>query len=155
MKDNIELICDIAERIAFAGEGEDRGELLQEVAFSIAEHMAADVCSIYIYDEIEQTLSLRATQGLDTRAIGVVKLSLEEGITGQSLRELRPICVGQASMESAYKFFPGIREEQYEAFLAVPILRGQRRIGVLVVQAIERDYFKENDVSALRAIAMQ
>ena len=155
MKDNIELICDIAERIAFAGEGEDRGELLQEVAFSIAEHMAADVCSIYIYDEIEQTLSLRATQGLDTRAIGVVKLSLEEGITGQSLRELRPICVGQASMESAYKFFPGIREEQYEAFLAVPILRGQRRIGVLVVQASERDYFKENDVSALRAIAMQ
>lgn len=155
MKDNIELICDIAERIAFAGEGEDRGELLQEVAFSIAEHMAADVCSIYIYDEIEQTLSLRATQGLDTRAIGVVKLSLEEGITGQSLRELRPICVGQASIESAYKFFPGIREEQYEAFLAVPILRGQRRIGVLVVQASERDYFKENDVSALRAIAMQ
>ena len=155
MKDNIELICDIAERIACAGEGEDRGELLQEVAFSIAEHMVADVCSIYIYDEIEQTLSLRATQGLDTRAIGIVKLSLEEGITGQALRELRPICVGQASMESAYKFFPGIREEQYEAFLAVPILRGQRRIGVLVVQASERDYFKENDVSALRAIAMQ
>ena len=155
MKDNIELICDIAERIACAGEGEDRGELLQEVAFSIAEHMAADVCSIYIYDEIEQTLSLRATQGLDTRAIGIVKLSLEEGITGQALRELRPICVGQASVESAYKFFPGIREEQYEAFLAVPILRGQRRIGVLVVQASEQDYFKENDVSALRAIAMQ
>ena len=155
MKDNIELICDIAERIACAGEGEDRGELLQEVAFSIAEHMVADVCSIYIYDEIEQTLSLRATQGLDTRAIGIVKLSLEEGITGQALRELRPICVGQASVESAYKFFPGIREEQYEAFLAVPILRGQRRIGVLVVQASEQDYFKENDVSALRAIAMQ
>ena len=27
MKDNIELICDIAERIAFAGEGEDRGRV--------------------------------------------------------------------------------------------------------------------------------
>ena len=155
MKDNIELICDIAERIASAGEGKDRGELLQEVAFSIAEHMAADVCSIYIYDEIEQMLSLRATQGLDASAIGTVKLSLEEGITGQALRELRPICVGQASTESTYKFFPGIREEQYEAFLAVPILRGQRRIGVLVVQASEQDYFKENDVSALRAIATQ
>ena len=48
MKDNIELICDIAERIAFADEGEDRGVLLQDVAYSIAEHMAADVCSIYI-----------------------------------------------------------------------------------------------------------
>ncbi len=155
MKDNIELICDIAERIAFADEGEDRGVLLQDVAYSIAEHMAADVCSIYIYDEIEKTLFLRATQGLDMCAVGSVKLSLEEGITGQALRELRPICVGQASRESAYKFFPGIKEEQYEAFLAVPIIRGTRKIGVLVLQATECDYFKENDVSALRAIATQ
>ena len=53
MKDNIELICDIAVT-AFADEGEDRGVLLQDVAYSIAEHMAADVCSIYIYDEIEK-----------------------------------------------------------------------------------------------------
>ena len=155
MKDNIELICDIAERIAFADEGDDRGVLLQDVAYSIAEHMAADVCSIYIYDEIEKTLFLRATQGLDISAVGLVKLSLEEGITGQALRELRPICVGQASKESAYKFFPGIKEEQYEAFLAVPIIRGKRKIGVLVLQAAESDYFKQNDVSALRAIATQ
>ena len=95
MKDNIELICDIAERIAFAGEGEDRGELLQEVAFSIAEHMAADVCSIYIYDEIEQTLSLRATQGLDTRAIGVVKLSLEEGSRDSRCVNYAPFVLGR------------------------------------------------------------
>ena len=117
MKDNIELICDIAERIACAGEGEDRGELLQEVAFSIAEHMVADVCSIYIYDEIEQTLSLRATQGLDTRAIGIVKLSLEEGITGQALRELRPICVGQASMNLLISFSRAFGRSSMRPFL--------------------------------------
>ena len=97
---------------------------------------------------------LRATQGLDISAVGSVKLSLEEGITDQE-RELRPICVGQASKESTYKFFPGIKEEHYEAFLAVPIIRGTRKIGVLVLQATECDYFKENDVSALRAIATQ
>ena len=81
----------------------------------------------FIYDEIEKMFFLRATQGLDICAVGSVKLSLEEGITGQALRELRPICVGQASKESAYKFFPGIKEEHYEAFLAVPIIRGTRK----------------------------
>jgi phosphotransferase system enzyme I (PtsP) len=154
-KRNVDLVCDIAELISLAEGGRDRKELLQKVVTSVAMHMHADVCSIYIYDEDEKVLTLRATQGLDRVAIGQVKLRLDEGITGRAVRELRPICVGRASDNSAYKFFPGIHEEDYEAFLAVPILRGLRRIGALVVQAREANYFTPNDVKALRAIAAQ
>ena len=135
VKSNIELICDIAERIALAQAEGDSSNLLQGVAASVAEHMRADVCSIYIFDERDERLTLRATQGLDHSAIDTVKLSLEEGLTGQAVKEMRSICVGRASKEQSYKFFPGIREEQYEAFLAVPILRGRGRIGALVVQS--------------------
>ena len=84
-----------------------------------------------------------------------LELTLDEGLTGQAVKEMRSICVGRASKEQSYKFFPGIREEQYEAFLAVPILRGRRRIGALVVQSGKADYFVESDVTALRAIALQ
>ena len=155
VKSNIELICDIAERIALAQAEGDSSNLLQGVAASVAEHMRADVCSIYIFDERDEQLTLRATQGLDHSAIDTVKLSLEEGLTGQAVKEMRSICVGRASKEQSYKFFPGIREEQYEAFLAVPILRGRGRIGALVVQSSKPDYFVESDVTALRAIALQ
>ena len=155
MRENIELICDIAERILGADQGADRGVLLEGVARSIAEHMKAEVCSIYIYDERDQQLVLRATCGLDQAAVGSVRLSLEEGITGQAVRELRPICVDRASTESSYKFFPGIQEERFEAFLAVPILRGTRRIGALVVQADSEHAFEDPDMTALRAIAAQ
>lgn len=155
VKSNIELICDIAERIALAQAEGDSSNLLQGVAASVAEHMRADVCSIYIFDERDEQLTLRATQGLDHSAIDTVKLSLEEGLTGQAVKEMRSICVGRASKEQSYKFFPGIREEQYEAFLAVPILRGRGRIGALVVQSGKPDYFVESDVTALRAIALQ
>ncbi|VGO21088.1 phosphoenolpyruvate--protein phosphotransferase [Pontiella sulfatireligans] len=154
-KRNVDLVCDIAELISLAEEGGNRKELMQSVVTSVAKHMMADVCSVYIYDEEEKKLILRATQGLDRSAIGQVKLKLGEGITGRAIRELRPICVGTASKSSSYKFFPGIHEEEYEAFLAVPILRGLRRIGVLVVQAKETNYFTPNDVKALRAIAAQ
>ncbi|MDF7798028.1 phosphoenolpyruvate--protein phosphotransferase [Pontiellaceae bacterium B1224] len=154
-KRNVDLVCDIAELISLAEGGRDRRELLQKVVTSVAGHMHADVCSIYIYDEEHKELTLRATQGLDLMAIGEVKLKLGEGITGRAVRELRPICVGTASQSSSYKFFPGIHEEDYEAFLAVPILRGLRRIGALVVQAGEANYFTPNDVKALRAIAAQ
>ncbi len=154
-KRNVDLVCDIAELMSLAEEGQDRKVLLQSVVTTVAKHMQADVCSIYIYDEKNKELTLRATQGLDEGAIGTVKLALGEGITGRAVRELRPICVGAASKSSSYKFFPGIHEEEYEAFLAVPILRGLRRIGALTVQAREVNYFTPNDVKALRAIAAQ
>ena len=154
-KRNVDLVCDIAELISLAEVGRDRRELLQGVVTSVAGHMQADVCSIYIYDEDEKALTLRATQGLDESAIGQVKLKLGEGITGRAVRELRPICVGSAQQSASNKFFPGIHEEDYQAFLAVPILRGLRRIGALVVQAKETNYFTPNDVKALRAIAAQ
>ncbi|MBT8046226.1 MAG: GAF domain-containing protein, partial [Pontiella sp.] len=154
-KRNVDLVCDIAELISLAEGGRDRRELLQGVVTSVAKHMLADVCSIYIYDDESRELTLRATQGLSSEAIGIVKLKLGEGITGRAMRELRPICVGSASKSTAYKFFPNINEEQYEAFLAVPILRGLRRIGALVVQAQEANFFTPNDVKALRAIAAQ
>jgi len=154
-KHNVDLVCDIAELISLAEGGRDRKELLQKVVASVAKHMHADVCSIYIYEEDARELTLRATAGLSEEAIGAVKLKLGEGITGRAMRELRPICVGLASKNTSYKFFPGINEEQYEAFLAVPILRGLRRIGALVVQARDANYFTPNDVKALRAIAAQ
>ncbi len=154
-KRNVDLVCDIAELISLAEVGKNRKELLQGVVTSVAKHMRADVCSIYIYSEEEKELTLRATQGLAEEAIGVVKLKLGEGITGRAVRELRPICAGQASQSSSYKHFPGIEEEKYNAFLAVPILRGLRRIGALVVQAREENYFSSNDIKALRAIAAQ
>jgi phosphotransferase system enzyme I (PtsP) len=154
-KRNVDLVCDIAELISLAEVGRDRKELLQSVVSTVGTHMQADVCSVYIYDEESQELTLRATQGLSHTAIGKVKLKLGEGITGRAVRELRPICVGTASHSTSYKFFPGINEEQYEAFLAVPILRGLRRIGALVVQAGETNFFTPNDVKALRAIAAQ
>ena len=154
-KRNVDLVCDIAELISMAEEGQCRLELIQKVVVSVARHMQADVCSIYMYDEESRTLSLRATQGLSEEAIGAVTLKLGEGITGRAVRELRPICVGSATKSESNKFFPGIQEEKYEAFLAVPILRGLRRIGALVVQAKEANFFTPNDVKALRAIAAQ
>ncbi len=148
-------MCDITELISQSETEGNRKELLQSVVVSVAKHMHADVCSIYIYDEENEELTLRATQGLSAEAIGAVKLKLGEGITGQAMQELRAISAGQASQSTSYKYFPGINEEQYNAFLAVPILRGLRRIGALVVQAREENCFSSNDTKALRAIAAQ
>jgi phosphotransferase system enzyme I (PtsP) len=154
-KKNVDLVCDIAELISVFDAEKKGKDILQSVVSTVAWHMRAAVCSIYIYDEENKELTLRATQGLSPDAVGKVKLKLGEGITGRAVGELRPICVGQASKSTWYHYFPGIEEEKYEAFLAVPILRGLRRIGALVVQDGVANYFTPNDIKALRAIAAQ
>ena len=49
---------------------------------------------------------------------------------------MRPVCEADASRNPNYKFFPGIYEERYDAFLAMPIARGNSPLGVLVLHAI-------------------
>lgn len=154
-KRNVDLICDVAELISVFDGGGKGKDILQSVVSTVAWHMRAAVCSIYIYEEESRTLTLRATKGLRQEAVGGVRLALGEGITGRAVRELRPICVGQASKSSWDRRFSGIEEEKYEAFLVVPILRGLRRIGALVVQDGVPNYFDANDTKALRAIAAQ
>lgn len=154
-KDNVDLICNIAELAGLFKKSSSLEDFLQTVVSIVAYHMRSAVCSVYLYDEATQELVLTATQGLSPESIGVVRLKLGEGLTGQALKELRPIREGSGIRNPNFKFIPGILEERYQAFLAVPILRGLERVGVLVLQDPVENYFDDNDTKALQAIAAQ
>ena len=154
-KDNVDLICNIGELAGLFKKSSSLEDFLQTVVSIVAYHMRSAVCSVYLYDEKSMELVLTATQGLSPESIGKVRLKLGEGLTGQALKELRPIREGTGSRNPQFKFIPGIYEERYQAFLAVPIMRGLDRVGVLVLQDPVVDYFDENDTKALQAIAAQ
>ena len=154
-KDNVDLICSIGELAGLFEKTESLEDFLQQVVSIVAYHMRAAVCSIYLFDRNCNELVMKANQGLNPDLIGKVRLKLGEGITGTSLKELRPICEADGSKNPNFKYIPGSDEERYRAFLAVPILRGLIRVGVLVVQDPQPSYFDDNDVKALRAIAAQ
>lgn len=154
-KNNIDLVWSIGELSGLFEKRTNMGEFLQDVVDRIADHMDADVCSIYLYDEDAHRLILRATRGLNADSVGEVELSVGEGITGRALKELRPIREARAKKNPHFKFFPELGEEPYESFLAVPIKRGLNRIGVMVLQHRRPDYFDVHDTRAIQAIASQ
>ena len=154
-KATVDMICDVAELSALFEKSSSLDDFLQSAVSTVAWHMKAAVCSIYIYDDATRMLTLRATQGLSADAIGKVQLRLGQGIAGLVLKELRSICAGCASETPNFKPVDGIGEEKYEAFLAVPIRRQLTRVGVLVVQDAKTDYFDAADEQALKAIAAQ
>ena len=154
-KANVNMICDIAELSSLFEKSSSLDDFLQSAVSVVAWHMQAAVCSIYIYDDKDRMLTLRATQGLSPVAVGKVQLRLGQGLTGLALKEMRPIREGRGVQNPRFQPVRGINEERYEAFLAVPIRRGLTRVGVLVVQDTQPDYFDEKDEQALKAIAAQ
>ncbi len=153
--DRFRLLCNIGELNHLFRESASIENFLQRITVLVTEHMKSDVCSIYLYDEDSGYLVMRATEGLNPDAIDHVRMKLGDGLTGKSLKELKPICVSRASKDPDFKVFIGCGEEQFENFLAIPILRGIERIGVLVLQRKKRRRFIESDVMACKAVASQ
>jgi phosphotransferase system enzyme I (PtsP) len=154
-KDTVDLICSVGELASLFESDAGLKGFLQKVVSLVAYHMKAAVCSVYMFDEATEELVLTANQGLNPDCVGKLRLKLGEGITGLAVKELRAIREGRGSSSPFYKYIPGTGEERYEAFLVVPILNGNQRVGALVVQDPQPDYFDDNDVKALRAITAQ
>ncbi|WP_319561326.1 phosphoenolpyruvate--protein phosphotransferase [Marispirochaeta sp.] len=151
----IDLICSVAELTSLFERQKSIEEFLDQTVNLIAQHMGTDLCSIFIVDSQSGLLFLRASTGLNPEAIGNLTLKPGEGITGTALKELRPIILPRAKDSPHFKAVPDLHEEEYEAFLAVPIIHGLRRIGVIVCQQRKVGYFSTRDARALTAIAAQ
>ena len=104
--------------------------------------MTAAVCSVYLLDEDRGDLVLDRQPGPESRTGGAVRLKLGEGLTGLSLKELRPHPRGCAAANPRYKHVPGLERRAVRVVPRRPHpARVSTRIGVLVVQDPERDYF--------------
>lgn len=153
--DHTKLLCDVGELTALFADSPTLEIFLQKTVEMVAHHMLSDVCSIYLYHEGSCQLTLKATVGLNKALIGNVHLNLGEGLTGLALKELRPICERHASQNANFRYFPELGEETYESFLVVPIVRGTTRIGAMVIQNAEANYFIDEDIRILKAITTQ
>ena len=154
-RDHLNLLCDIGELATLIIGSTDIQGFLQQTVEMVARHLNADVGSIYLYDDTTFDLVLQATVGLNPSAVGRVRMKSGEGLVGKTFESLRPICESRASRHPNFKYFEEAQEDLFESFLAVPIHRGNEKIGVLVVQHEHPGYFDEIDVMALRAIASQ
>lgn len=154
-RDHAKLICDIGELSAIITDASDLDAMLQKIVDTAAVHMEADVCSVYLFDEAAQQLVLRATRGLLPSSVGNVRLRPGEGLTGLAFSERRPVCEADAPSNPNFRYFPGIGEEIYHSFVAVPILRGRRPVGAMTLQSKQPGHFSAEDVQVFRAITMQ
>ncbi|MEZ5937246.1 MAG: phosphoenolpyruvate--protein phosphotransferase [Hyphomonadaceae bacterium] len=126
---------------------------LGQVVELIASTMVADVCSIYLRTE-DGSLLLVATEGLRPEAIGRTKMDENEGLVGLVSNSARPLRLTDAFSHPRFSYRPETGEDPFHSFLGVPVLRGGRVLGVVVVQNRTERQYDDEEVEALQTIAM-
>ena len=128
-------------------------ERLDKIVVLIAANMVAEVCSVYFL-RADGLLELYATEGLNRDAVHRTSLRVGEGLVGLIASEAEPLKLTDAQSHPSFAYKPETGEEIYHSFLGVPILRGGRTLGVLVVQnQVQRNYSDE-EIEALQTTAM-
>lgn len=133
----------------------DLDETLRNVVNLVARRMHTDVCSIYLLDEDQQTLRLRATKGLSRRAVGKVTMRIGEGLTGMAARKRHAVAIEEPQNHPSYRYFKETGEERFHSFLGIPLFDRSNPLGVIVLQTREVRQFSKEEISALATIAFQ
>ncbi len=154
-QDLMNMLCDLGDLSALITGSENIENFLQRTVLLVSEHLDTPVCSIYLYDETADELVLKSTVGLNPESVGQVRMGAGEGLVGTVMSTGQPVCEGRASKNPRFRYFPETDELKYESFLAVPIKKGVVKIGVLVVQHAESDFFDTTDTTALKATGAQ
>lgn len=133
----------------------DLDEALDIIVKQVREAMSADVCSVYLKDDILQQHVLMATEGLDSASIGIVRLNFDQGLVSLVASREEPINVDNAQEHPRFHYFPEACEDQYFGFLGVPIIHQRKVLGVIVVQQTSKKRFDEEQENFLITIAAQ
>src|ERR1700750_2102136 len=144
------LLRQIREALAGGGPAQTRLDMVVRI---ISRSMVAEVCSLYMR-RAAGDMELFATTGLDPKAVHVTRLKPGEGLVGEIMKLGRPLNLADAPEHPAFSYRPETGEAPYHAFLGVPLLRGGRSIGVLVVQNRTERVYTEDEVEDLQIIAM-
>src|SRR5436190_15896066 len=144
------LLRQIREAMAGGGPAQQRLDMVVRI---IARSMVAEVCSIYLR-RASGDMELFATEGLSSTAVHVTAMKPGEGLIGEIMRQGRPLNLSDAPNHPAFSYRPETGEDPYHSFLGVPLLRGGRGIGALVVQNRTERVYGEDEVEDLQIIAM-
>ena len=115
--------------------------------------MVAEVCSAYVM-RAGEVLELFATEGLKLEAVHRPGCASAKGWSAISPATPGPWRLADAQSHPDFAYRPETGEEIYHSLMGVPILRGGRVLGVLVVQNRTPRHYTEDEVEALQTTAM-
>jgi GAF domain-containing protein len=127
--------------------------MLQGVVELATDATHCHACFIYLLEDDQ--LTIRAASPVFSKAVGKVRFSVDEGLTGWVARHRTPEFIRDRAMDDPrMKYVPALEEERFQSMVAVPILsRAEKTIGVIVLHSEAPHEFTEEVLRLLVHIA--
>ena len=117
-------------------------EALTLIVDHISDTLDTDACSIFLADDESGEYVLLASQGLNSALVGKARVKFGEGLIGLVGEREEPFNIDSAHEHPHYLSYPKLEEQDFSAFLGIPIIYRAHLQGVLVVQQTEKTPFR-------------
>ncbi len=131
----------------------DQDEIMPQVLQSLQEVTGCYNANLFLREGDEVVLAAGHGGYEDGEPPVGHRLSLGQGIIGRVARSRRPALVPDVSRDPGYMLWEELPDTCSE--LAVPVMRGDRLLGVMDMQSRERNAFDATDLEALGVLADQ
>lgn len=121
----------------------------------LAKAIMAEAVSVYLIDNKNAEYVLIATEGLNKSAQFKVRIPIDSGLIGLIGRREEPINIENANLHPEFYQNPLLKEEQFNAFMGVPIIQHRKLYGVLIAQRKESSFFDDAEEAFLITLAAQ
>lgn len=130
-------------------------DVLRLIVTVTAKVMDSTVCSLWLLDEKDQKLKLRATQSMSEEYLKERSLAMGEGVVGHVALHNRPMAIYNVLKEPLYKEKELAKKEGLVSMLSVPMCIKEKVIGVINCYTSYPKTFSKIEKEMLMTVANQ
>ncbi len=130
-------------------------DVLRLIVTVTANLMNSKICSLWIFDEREQRLKLKATQSISEEYLRERSLAMGEGVVGHVALQNQPMAILDVLREPLYKEKELAKKEGLVSMLSVPMCIKDRVIGVINCYTSYPHSFSKSEEEILTTVANQ
>ena len=134
---------------------ENQQQVLELIVNKVCSELDVEVCSIFLADYDCNQFVLMATNGLNPEMVGQLRIDFNEGLVGLVGQREEPIHLSTANLHPAFYYVEDVREDEFSAYLGVPIIHQRKVLGVLSIQQKEARQFELDEEAFLITLAVQ
>jgi len=131
------------------------GDVLRLIVTVTANLMDSKICSLWILDEKDQRLKLKATQSMSEEYLKERSLAMGEGIVGTVAAHNKPVAILDVLKDPLYKEKDLARKEGLISMLSVPMCIKNRVVGVINCYTSYPHPFSKMEEEMLTTVANQ
>jgi len=130
-------------------------DILKLIVTVTANVMDSKICSLWVLDEKEKVLKIRATQAISEEYLKERSLDLGEGVVGYVAEKKKPLAIFDVLKEPRYKEKALARKESLVSMLSVPLIVKDKVIGVINIYTSYPHEFTDTERTVLTMVANQ